>query len=308
MSRTPYTSGVQLIGRLAVFTACCAGVLAPLASAQPPGADLLSRIHAYVETFQRELPSIVAEEHYVQVATNTGAQSADAIESGRLDTLASGKRVLRSDVLMVTVPGTSGWVLFRDVFEVDGQRVRDREDRLLALLQSPDADTVAQARRLATESARYNIGRVQRTTNLPDSGFLYLKAASASRMTFEPPRAAARLDGAETAVIRFRETSRPTIITSLRGSNVPASGQVWAHAATGAIVKIEFKLSDMSTDGVFVVEFALDQVSGLRLPLKMTERYTSPNEDVRGTAQYSNVRRFNVSTDEKLRTPPGGGS
>ena len=237
--------------------------------------------------------------------TSTNSPSGDAIESGRLDVLASGKRVLRSDVLMVTAPGTIGWVLFRDVFEVDGERIRDRADRLLALLQSPDADAMAQARRLAAESARYNLGRVQRTTNLPDSALLYLKAASAPRMKFDAPRASTPVDGAETVVIRFRETGRPTIVTSLRGSNVPASGQLWAHAASGAIVKIELKLSDMSTDGVFVVEFAVDERSGLRFPAKMTERYTSPSEVVNATAQYSNVRRFNVSTNETLRKPPG---
>jgi hypothetical protein len=296
---------VQLVRQLAVLTACCAGVFVPVAAAQPQGADLLPRIHAYVERFQRELSSIVAEEHYVQVLTRTNSPSAEAVENGRLDTLTSGKRVLRSDVLMVTVPGTSGWVLFRDVFEVDGQRIRDRADRLLALLQSPDAKAIAQARRLAAESARYNVGRVQRTTNLPDSALLYLKAASASRMNFEAPRASTAVDGAETMVIRFRETGRPTIVTSLRGSNVPASGQVWVHAATGAVVKTELKLSDMSTDGVFVVDFAFDELSGLRLPAKMTERYVSPNEDIRATAQYSNVRRFNVSTNETLRKPPG---
>ena len=47
----------------------------PLAAAQPQGADLLPRIHAYVERFQKELPSIVAEEHYVQVVTSTNAPS-----------------------------------------------------------------------------------------------------------------------------------------------------------------------------------------------------------------------------------------
>ena len=296
---------MQLGRQLAFFTAGCAGVIVPLAAAQPQGVDPLPRIHAYVERFQRELPSIVAEEHYVQVVTNSNSPSVDADASGRLDAVASGTRVLRSDVMMVTLPGAVGWVLFRDVFEVDGQRIRDREDRLLALLHSPNADAMAQARRLAAESARYNLGRVQRTTNLPDSALLYLKAASASRMKFEAARASASVDGAETVVIRFRETGRPTIVTSLRGSNVPASGQVWAHAATGAIVKIEFKLSDMATDGVFVVEFAFDELSGLRLPAKMTERYASPNEDVRATAQYSNVRRFNVSTNETLRKPPG---
>ena len=226
-------------------------------------------------------------------------------EERSADALRPVERVLRSDVLMITVPGTIGWVSFRDVFEVDGQRIRDREDRLLDLLRSPNADALAQARRLADESARYNLGRVHRTTNLPDSALVYLQAASASRMKFDAPRASAPVDGAETVVIRFRETGRPTIVTSRRGSNVPASGQVWAHAATGAIVKTEFRLSDMSTDGVFVVEFALDERSGLRLPAKMTERHTSPSEEVRATAQYSNVRRFNVSTNETLRKPPG---
>lgn len=287
---------MQLVPRLVVFTAFCAGLLVPLAAAQPEGDGVLPRIHAYVAKFQRELPSIVAEEHYVQIATNSGASSRGATSS---------ERVLRSDVLMITVPGTIGWVSFRDVFEVDGQRIRDREDRLLKLLQSPSADAMAQARRLADESARYNLGRVHRTTNLPDSALVYLQAASASRMKFEAPRATAPVDGAETVIIRFRETGRPTFVTSRRGSNVPASGQVWAHAASGAIVKTEFKLSDVWSDGMFVVEFALDERSGLRLPAKMTERYSTPSEVVNATAQYSNVRRFNVSTDETLRRPPG---
>jgi hypothetical protein len=164
---------------------------------------------------------------------------------------------------------------------------------------------MAQARRLAAESARYNPGRVHRTTNLADSALVYLQAASASRMKFDAPRAAAPVDGEETVVFRFRETGRPTIVTSRRGTNIPASGQVWAHTATGAIVKTEFKLSDLATDGVFVVDFAVDERLGLRLPAKMTERYTSPGEEVRATAQYSNVRRFNVSTNETLRKPPG---
>jgi hypothetical protein len=124
-------------------------------------------------------------------------------------------------------------------------------------------------------------------------------------MTFDAARRSTPIDGTDTLVIRFRETGRPTMVTSLRGTDVPASGQVWLHASTGAIVKTELKLSDMSTDAVFVVEFAFDEPSGLRLPAKMTERYTSPNEDVRATAQYSNVRRFNISTNETLRKPPG---
>jgi len=287
---------VRLVLRLAVLATCCAGVFVPLAGAQPDGAGVLPRIHAYVERFQRELPSIVAEEHYLQVLTTRSAMARE---------VRSTERELRSDILMITVPGTIGWVSFRDVFEVDSRRVRDREDRLLALLQSPRASGMAQARRLADESARYNLGRVHRTINLPDSALVYLQAASASRMKFDAPSASDPVDGAETVVIRFRETGRPTIVRSRRGSNVPATGRVWAHAATGAIVKTEFTLSDLSSDGRFVVEFAKDERLGLHLPAKMTERHTTSGEEVRATAQYSNVRRFNVSTDETLRKPPG---
>jgi hypothetical protein len=267
--------------------AISATVTSPAAQAPP---DVLSRIRAYVERFQQELPSLVAEENYVQAVTAT---------------MSSNKRVLRSDVLMVSVPGIAGWVSFRDVFEVDGRQLRDREDRLLKLLQSPGTDGLAQARKLAEESARFNLGKVTRTTNLPDSALIYLQASSASRMKFESARPASPVDGQETVVVRFRETGRPTIVTSPRGSSVPASGQVWAHAATGAIVKTEFKLSDLASSAVFVVEFALDERLGLRLPVKMTEHYSSTNEEVRATAQYTNVRRFNVATNETLRKPPG---
>lgn len=291
-----YTTGVRLVLRLAVLATCCAGVFVPLAGAQPDDAGVLPRIHAYVDKFQRELPSIVAEEHYLQVLT---------IRSAMAREVRSTERELRSDILMITVPGTIGWVSFRDVFEVDGRRVRDREDRLLALLQSPNASGMAQARRLADESARYNLGRVHRTVNLPDSALVYLQAAFTSRMKFEAPQASDPVDGAETVVLRFRETGRPTIVTARRGANIPATGRVWAHAATGTIVKTELSLSDISTDGRFIVEFAKDERSGLRLPAKMTERHTSPGEEIRATAEYSNVRRFNVLTDETLRKPPG---
>ena len=272
------------------------GTTVPSPAAQAPP-EVLPLIRGYVDRFQRELPSLVAEEHYVQDLTNLGRGDRFA---GTLKT-----RVLRSDVLMISVPGTVGWVSFRDVFEADGRQLRDREDRLLKLLQSPGADGLAQARKLAQESARFNLGQVQRTTNLPDSALVYLQASSASRMKFETSRPAPPVDGQETIVIRFRETGRPTLVTSLRGSNVPATGQVWAHAATGAIVRTEFRLSDMGSNGVFEVEFVLDERLGLRVPAKMTERYTSAGEDVKATAQYSNVRRFSVATDETLRKPPG---
>ena len=61
--------------------------------------------------------------------------------------------MLRSDVLVIANQAT-GWVVFRDVFEVDGKAQRDRDERLMKLFLKPDADTFRQAQRIAEESAR----------------------------------------------------------------------------------------------------------------------------------------------------------
>ena len=75
--------------------------------------------------------------------------------------------VLVSDFLLVQVPG-EGWMPFRDVFERNGQKVRDREERLAKLfLNGSSRSSVDQARQIMVESARYNIGTVERTINLP---------------------------------------------------------------------------------------------------------------------------------------------
>jgi hypothetical protein len=265
-------------------------LLAASPSAQTPAPGVLSRVQAYVDRFQKELPSLVAEEHYVQDLSRG---------------FNTRHRVLRSDLLMLSLPGSAGWVSFRDVFEVDSRAIRDREDRLLKLLQSPSADTLAQSRRLAEESARYNLGQVTRTTNVPDSALAYLQRSVPERVKFDAPRKWQPVEGIETVVIRFQETFRPTIVRTPAGANVAAVGRVWAHVETGAIVRTEITLTDRSATAVNVVDFAVDERLGLRVPVKMTERYTSPTEYVTATAQYSNFRRFSVATSEKVGKPPG---
>ena len=46
---------------------------------------------------------------------------------------------MRSDLLLVRVPGRDGWLPFRDVYEVDGRAVRDRSERLKKLfIEAPE--------------------------------------------------------------------------------------------------------------------------------------------------------------------------
>src|SRR4051812_17290574 len=115
-------------------SALCISVWAApqVAAASPVTLDvLLTRVFEYVDRFQREFGSMVAEERYDQWVRS------NATGAGRGGDLT---RTLRSDFLLVDVPG-QGWTPFRDVFEADGRQIRDRQDRLTALFLSGTRDS-----------------------------------------------------------------------------------------------------------------------------------------------------------------------
>ena len=74
---------------------------------------------------------------------------------------------------------------FRDVFEVNGRPVRDRDLRLQALFLDEVRLAVDQALEISQESARYNIGQVKRTVNLPTIALSFLHPLNQHRFAFE---------------------------------------------------------------------------------------------------------------------------
>src|SRR5262245_44812095 len=90
------------------------GTAAPSAKEEPLK-DVLTRAAAYVARFERDLSTIIAEERYVQ-----------DVVGGRTPE----HRELTSDVLLLRPAGSDRYVLFRDVFDVDGEMVRSRDERL----------------------------------------------------------------------------------------------------------------------------------------------------------------------------------
>lgn len=287
--------------RVSVFIALVIGAgITTMAGGRDQSAtspEPLARLRAYVAAYGAELPSLVAEELYVQ--NYTVATSGNNPVNSRGE-----KRTTRADLLMVRLPGNGGWIAFRDVFEVDQRPIRDREDRLLKLLQTPTADALTQARRLAAESARFNLGSISRTINVPDIALAYLQPGHQAKVTIDPPRPTT-IDGAPAQLFRFRETAGPTIIISPTGHDVRAQGRVWADPASGAILRTELTVDIRSSTAVCIVDFRRDERLGVLVPSKMSERYTAPREFVSATATYSNFRKFTVSTAENVGKPPG---
>jgi len=132
----------------------------------PPAAPalplVLSKAASYVELYGSHLSGLVMEESYVQDVEQINRFGYRTNTRGGVS-----HRILKSDLLLVRPQGSDAWMQFRDVFEVDGKALRDRNDRLEKLFLQPLKSTTAQAEKIVRESARYNIGDIERTINLP---------------------------------------------------------------------------------------------------------------------------------------------
>src|SRR5688572_1388714 len=108
---------------------CAAAVLWSAAlEGQPPSTDeLLARASKYVATFLDRFSNVVTEEQYAQDMVSNRTAMAAIRGGGRLAQPTTRHRDLKSDFLLVKPSETDGWLPFRDVFEVDGEPVRDRE-------------------------------------------------------------------------------------------------------------------------------------------------------------------------------------
>ena len=119
----------------------------------------------------------------------------------------SQRRDLKSDLLLVRAPAGDRWIEFRDVFEVDGKPVRDRNERLTKLFLAPSASTQQQVDDIAAASARYNIGGVNRNVNLPVLALTVLEPQNRAWFSFQ--RAAGRAAACGSSSIARRSAAAP---------------------------------------------------------------------------------------------------
>ena len=272
--------------------------LASGAAAQAPSevAALIDRASTYVDEFQRRFGSMVTEERYEQSVQ-------DGIALGVRGARPPFERVtLVSDFLLVQVPG-EGWTPFRDVYERNGTKLRDREDRLARLfLNGSSRSSFEQARQIMLESSRYNIGSIERTINLPTLPLVYLTPAHRARFRFE----ILKRDPQEGAVVEFHEVRMPSYISSRDGKDMPSAGRFWLDEASGAIRRTELDVVDPSVEAHIKVAYRLDEGLALWVPSRMEERYRDrrTTSEVRGVATYSRFRKFQVNTSEELVKTP----
>jgi hypothetical protein len=261
--------------------------------AQPPDVDsALEKAADYIYAYKRDFVGVVAEESYRQ-----------QVAGGRIGTDIRGfpveaprqKRDLKSDILYVRTPDADRWLQFRDVYEVDGKPVRDRAERLAKLFLQPSRSVQKQAEDIAAESARYNIGGVSRTVNMPLLALSVLESESRPWFSFSGAR---KKDAWE---IEFREERGGTLIRTTGNQSMPSHGRFSIEADTGRVLSSDLIAETPTLRARIEVTYAPESTLRMLVPREMREKYESKDGSViEGRASYAKFRRFQVTTDEKL--------
>jgi hypothetical protein len=251
--------------------------------------DVMRRVGAYVDAYGDKASIVVCTERYEQHAQTSFAKNEET-------------RTLTSDFALVYADAIHGWLGFRDVIDVDGRAVRDREDRLARVLIGAER-RFDEARRLSDESARFNLGNVQRNFNVPTSALFFFLSGNLDRFKF----AARRVMNDGTWEIAFRETARPTVIRTPEGEPVTTDGTIWVRPEDGVVVRTLFRVDvvmhawrpPQHGKGRIDVQYRFVDSLGTWLPATMDEAFEATRDDtwdkVTGHAEYSNYRRFETS-------------
>lgn len=276
-------------------------LLSPAAAQERPTLEtVLKRSASYVAAFRQQLASIAAEEAYTQRIVHT-SRFADSL-------LMMPTRRLKSDLLLIRPAGGDRYVELRDVYEVDGAPVRDRQSRLEDLLRSGSASADAQIGKIITESARYNIGEITRNINTPLMALQFLDAAYQPRFRFRHVEKAAPVFGAnqdasandrpvfrvstEMWTIEYQERGRSTIIRKPDGGPQPARGRFWINPADGSVLISELMVDSGGVIATITVSYQTEPLIGFLVPVEMRESYVGKGERITGEAVYGRFRQI----------------
>jgi|SRR5947207_3443079 len=288
--------------RFLVLAVCLLAAGAGL-GAQDPNADrislelLLGRGGWYVFDFIEKFSNVVSEETYLQ---DSSVAMQSALLLGRPGS-ATRNRALKSDFLLVSVSSAQDWVPSRDVFEVDGQSIRDRDQRLARLFLRPSENSLEQAHRIQDESSRYNLGNMRRTINNPVLGVVILQADFQRRFHYGLGKMDPKV-GPGVWIIDYKEEARPSFIRGRSDLDLFAHGRLWVEAETGRLMKTEVLLEQPTLRARITTSFRFDERFGIAVPYEMQEEYKFDNGiRVTALATYDRFRRFDVSTEDTLK-------
>jgi len=269
-------------------------------SAQTPKIDvsekaLTSAAVKYVAEYEKQFAFLIADEEYTQTVFDADGRKSQS-------------RVLKAELFLTYLPADGEWMAVRDVLEVDGEPVKNREDLRALLAKREELRLVKQ---LTWRNSRYNLGRVERNFNEPTLPLLLLDRKRIPRVKFDRKRLEKEED-ITLATLGFEEKEPPTLVATPSEGAVRAKGEFVLDAATGTVRRTVFQLTRPGIDARLVTSYTKDNKLNLWLPSVFTERYESSSqagggmrlagsaarasrEVIECVAKYTNYRRFEVT-------------
>ena len=266
---------------------------------EPALAAVLTQATRYVDELHRKLAGVVMEERYEQRSRVPPQYARQIPRIGRV--------TLLSDYLLVQPRGSERHLGFRDVFAVNGRAVRDREQRLTELFLDRSASVDRRIQGIVADSARYNVGDVERNINTPTMALLFLNSAYKDGFDFRRGTEAATSLGIDAPgrgsglwVVDYEETGSITVIRGRDDQRLPVRGRYWIEPATGRVFLSELVLDADSLEALITVRYEANDTLGHFVPVEMRERYRNrlSGSLIEGTATYTRFRRFQVLIEE----------
>jgi hypothetical protein len=256
---------------------------------------LLERLGAYLQEYESKAFELVAEERYEQWIKRRSGYGGATVQRRKLD----------STYFLVHLPDGQAWYGFRDVTSVDGRAVSVAGRSMAELLSERTIDAVEEALAMTRANARYNIGGVYRTLNVPLQTLELFVPKHHTRFAFHEA-GREKVKGQQTAVVAFQERSAPTLISDGFGGDVFSSGRIWIDPAAGAVLRTELSFAGPAAaylkENVIRVDYERDSRVQLLVPREMEETYGLDVEVVHGRASYRNYRKF--ETTGRMVTQP----
>ena len=264
----------------------------PLATAEELSLKtVLGRAATYALEYHQRFKVLVAEEHYVQ--RMEPARPATPDNPSPLPPRQ--ERQLKSDyILLNDFAGTNTWIGVREVLEVDGEPVTTDRDRLRAILDDTTQSLTSRVRALADQQAKYNLGDLYRTINIPTLPLEILLPDRQPRFRFNH-RGVTAVGDRPVWIVSYDERDHPTIIRTPEGRDIESSGTFWIDPSNGAVLRSELRTGQLPgrpLTTIILVSYTHNSRFDMLLPDDMNELYLTGHTRIEGHAMYSNYRRW----------------
>ncbi len=281
-------------------------LLAPQTPA-PTLEDVLGRAGQFVAGLQKTRV-LAADENYIQIYRYYGDPN-HAVTSGSAPPLGEWGghtlRKIRSQFVLLAEPSAaSGWLAFRDTFEVDGKRLRPDQERLEALFAKGIDAAIPAADRFSLEAVKYNKGTLAQSVHAPTFALVVLSPAHQAAFRFAKKNEK-KVDGQTVWVVSYTEAVGGAFALTVEGAPQPLRGEVWIEPSSGRVVKSTVVMDTIDAYPemrrrperyeafprmTFEVTYSLEPKLNLWLPRELKENYDRRTEVVTTTATYSNYR------------------